>query len=227
MSRLSLLLALLAATLFTGCASVSVDRVHRLEKKVSAPSVIHVQEFSTPRDVFRVDRNTRNARKFREDMARQLAKATAERVKKRLVPSAALARAAAIPDGHAWLVTGRFVRVNQGSRALRTAVGFGLGGTKLETEVVVYEIHGRARQEILRFRTTGGSNAGPGVAPGLIMPNMWLLSLDVLMKMGPGLSNDVIRTSREIVAVLSEYMAREGFIPPEKVYRAKKLGQWP
>jgi len=47
------------------------------------------------------------------------------------------------------------------------------------------------------------------------------------VKMGPGLSVDMIRTSREIVAVLSECMAREGFLPPKKIYRAKKLGKWP
>jgi hypothetical protein len=38
---------------------------------------------------------------------------------------------------------------------------------------------------------------------------------------------DVIRTSREIVAVLSEYMAQQGFIPRQDAYRAKKLGTWP
>jgi hypothetical protein len=221
------ILILVAVAFLSGCASVSVDRVHRPEEKVSAPSVIYVQEFSAPRNVFRVDRGKRDARKFRQDMAAQLARATALRATKRLVPAKPLERTAAIPSGHAWLVTGRFVRVNQGSRALRTVLGFGLGGTKLETEVVVYEIDGRSRREILRFRTTGGSNAGPGVAPGLIVPNLWLISLDVLVKIGPGLSHDVIRTSREIVAVLSEYMAREGFISPKKVYRAKKLGRWP
>jgi hypothetical protein len=32
----------------------------------------------------------------------------------------------------AWLITGQFTRVNQGSRALRIALGLGAGGTKME-----------------------------------------------------------------------------------------------
>jgi hypothetical protein len=149
------------------------------------------------------------------------------RITKRIGPAQAIPRTAAVPEARAWLVTGRFVRVNQGSRALRTAVGFGLGGTKLETEVSIYDLSTRPAREILRFVTTGGSNAMPGVAPGAVFPNLWLLSLDTLVKMGPGLSSDMIRTSREIVAVLSECMAQEGFLPPGKIYHAKKTGKWP
>jgi hypothetical protein len=212
--------------LLGGCASVSVDRVETVSSAVR-PDCIYVQEFVAPRGVFRVDRKGVSLEEFRTTMSRQLAKETALRVGKRLVPSQAIPRSAALPVARAWLVTGRFVRVNQGSRALRTAIGLGLGGTKIETEVSVYDLSTSPPREILRFVTTGGSNAMPGVAPGAVLPNVWLLSLDTLVKMGPGLSVDMIRTSREIVAVLSEEMARDGFLPPKKIYRAKKLGKWP
>lgn len=213
--------------LLGGCASVSVDRVEGAASPAVRPDCIYVQEFVAPRDVFRVDRRGANLTGFRAAMGRQLALATAERITKRIGPAQAIPRTAAVPEARAWLVTGRFVRVNQGSRALRTAVGFGLGGTKLETEVSVYDLSTREPREIFRFVTTGGSNAMPGVAPGAVVPNLWLLSLDTLVKMGPGLSVDMIRTSREIVAVLSERMAQEGFLPPKKIYHAKKLGKWP
>ncbi len=216
----------IAVVLLTGCSSVSVNRLQGIEKP-SAPRRLYVQEFTASAEVFRVDRSSHDLRKFRETMARRLAEATTTRATKRLIPAVARPRSAAVPRERAWLVTGRFVRVNQGSRALRTAVGFGLGGTKLETEVVVYDLDHRQPREILRFYTTGGSNALPGVLPGMIVPNFWLIGLDTLIKVGPGLSNDTIRTSRQIVAVLSEYMAREGFLPPKRIYRAKQLGKWP
>ena len=60
-----------------------------------------------------------------------------------------------------------------------------------------------------------------------IMFNYWLMAADVLGKIGPGLNIDVIRTSREIVAVLSECMAQENLPSARKVLHAKKLGQWP
>jgi hypothetical protein len=79
----------------------------------------------------------------------------------------------------------------------------------------------------LKFVTSGGSNAQPGAAVGLIMPNYYLMAADVVGKGLPGLNADVIRTSREVVAVLSEYMAAEGVLPSTKIYRSKKIGKWP
>jgi uncharacterized protein YceK len=221
------LLPLLVLVSLSGCASVSTDAVQREGGGVQAPERIYVQDFHAPAAVFRVDRSKQGVDEFRAELAGTLTKANEVRTTKRLAPAAALERGAVLPEGRAWLVTGRFVRVNQGSRALRTALGFGLGGTKVETEVLVYDLSSGATRPFLRFRTTGGSGAAPGVVVGLAVPNMWLLSLDTLVHLGPGVSTDVIRTSRQIVAVLSEYMAQAGYIPPQKISRAKRLGEWP
>jgi Domain of unknown function (DUF4410) len=53
----------------------------------------------------------------------------------------------------AWLVTGEFVRVTQGSRALRGLVGLGAGGTKLETAVRVYDLSHLSKGPVLQFET--------------------------------------------------------------------------
>src|SRR6202035_1685460 len=45
-----------------------------------------------------------------------------------------------------WLITGQFVRVDQGSRALRGLIGLGAGGTKMETIVRVYDLSGRSKE---------------------------------------------------------------------------------
>ncbi len=223
----SICAALAGVVLFwlSGCASVSVDKVTPQGRPAASPRKIYVQPFDAPTSVLRVDRSCKSLEAFRKSMTGQLAKATAERTSKRLVD--AQVWSGAPPSSRAWLVTGRFLTVNQGSRALRVIFGLGAGGTKVETVVVVYDLSVSPPRPFLKFVTSGGSNAQPGAIFGLIMPNLWLSALDVLGKVGPGLNIDIVRTSREIVAVLSEYMAREGMISPAKVSPSKKLGQWP
>jgi hypothetical protein len=223
----SVTLSVLSLLLLAGCASVSVDGVRRVAEAKRAPDRIYVRDFATPPHAFRVDRPEAKMPEFRREFARQLSINTVERIKN-YSPAVDATWEAVLPDrANAWLVTGRFVRVNQGSRALRTAVGLGLGGTKLETEVTVYDISVSPRRKLLTFRTTGGSNAQPGVLFGLVMPNYWLMGLDTAGHLFFGLSVDTVRTSREIAATISEYMAQEQLIPPDKRTRAKKLGKWP
>lgn len=228
MARQSFLVAWMVVWL-AGCASVSVDRV---EDRAGArppvdPAKIYVEAFTAPPDVFRVDRGGDHFERFRANFARDVSRQTAERIAKRLRPAEAIPEGKKRPRENSWLVTGSFVRVNQGSRVLRTAVGLGLGATKLETEVRVYDLSRPKDGPFLTFLTTGGTNSQPGVLAGLVVPNFWLMGLDAAVRIGPGLNADGIRTSRQITAVLSEYMARQGFLPPEQVSRAKKLGKWP
>ncbi len=224
-------LYLAAVLTLGGCASVSVHEVtDRPDVKPTAPDLIYVEDFAAPPEVFRVDRGAEAHERFRATYARQLAYDVALRATKRLAPAKAIARGTVpkrVRGTRAWLVTGRFTKVNQGSRVLRTAIGFGLGGTKVETDVMVYDLSRPGEPPILEFSTTGGTNSQPGVAVGLVMPNFWLIGLDAAVRIGPGLRMDGIRTSREIVAVLSEYMARHDLLPSKQVYRAKNLGKWP
>ena len=223
-----------AATAFilvwlSACASVSVDKVSRQDgEKPQAPKTIYVKDFGVPPEVLRVDRGGKSLEAFRRSIKKQLTLAIVERANKHLGIDAVAALQGAPPArSPAWMVTGRFVTVNQGSRALRAIVGLGAGGTKVRTDVVVYDYSGRKPRVILKFETSGGSNAMPGAAFGLVMPNYYLLAADVVGKVGQGLNVDVVRTSRQIVAALSEYMGQEGYLSPKKVYRSKKLGKWP
>src|SRR5271155_2934181 len=74
-----------------------------------------------------------------------------------------------LPD-HGWLVAGEFVTVFQGSRALRTAVGAGMGETTMQTNVYVYDLDVSKTQYVLAFRTgvpdaNSDTGAGSGSAP--------------------------------------------------------------
>jgi len=224
--RLSILAAIVPF-LLSACSSVSVDKVTRLGSAAVTPKQIYVQDFETPTGIFRVDRGGKNLENFESQFSAALSRAIAERIRKKIGPAVDVRRSYQPPREQAWLVTGSFITVNQGSRAMRAAVGFGLGGTKLESLVTVFDLSTRRPRPILKFVTSGGSNAMPGAAPGLILPNYWLLAADVIGKGLPGLNADMIRTSRQVVAVLSEYMVQEGVLPSAKIYRSKKIGKWP
>jgi Domain of unknown function (DUF4410) len=113
-----------------------------------------------------------------------------------------------LPD-HGWLVQGEFVTVFQGSRALRTAVGTGMGETTMQTNVYVYDLDVSKTQYVLAFRTgvpdaNGDTGAGSGSAPaGLTAPD----PVSVGMGLGSGLKLDTTRTCREIANVLAPYAA--------------------
>ncbi len=113
-----------------------------------------------------------------------------------------------LPD-HGWLVAGEFTTVFQGSRALRTAVGAGMGQTTMQTTVYVYDLDISKTQYVLSFRTgvpdsSSDTGAGSGSAPsGLSAPDP--ISMGVAL--GSGLKLDTTRTCREIANVLAPYAA--------------------
>jgi hypothetical protein len=113
-----------------------------------------------------------------------------------------------LPD-HGWLVAGEFVTVYQGSRALRTLVGLGLGETTLQTNVYVYDLDVSKTQYVLAFRTgvpdpVHDTGAGSGSAPSGLTTLGEPVSTAV--GLGSGLKLDTTRTVREIADVLAQYM---------------------
>ena len=113
-----------------------------------------------------------------------------------------------LPD-HGWLVAGEFITVNQGSRALRTAVGGGAGETTLQTNVYIYDLDQSKTQYVLAFRTgvpdaKDDTGAGSGSAPSGLSALGEPVSTG--MGLGSGLKLDTTRTCREITAILAQHM---------------------
>jgi Domain of unknown function (DUF4410) len=130
----------------------------------------------------------------------------------------------------AWLITGQFTRVNQGSRALRIALGLGAGGTKMETTAQVYDLSkGNVQQPLFTFSTTGGSNAEPGVitSVGPLAPTtVPAVVISVAGKGAHGVSEDAKRTARVLAAYVSEQLAARGYLPAgKKAGKAKRPGE--
>lgn len=200
------------------CASISVQQGSEFATR-QPPKVIYVQNFATGRGEFKVDREGIELTLFKQNLQNILQAAQVADLKNRLMTAQPAPLEAWHRHEAAWLVTGYFVRVNQGSRLLRTAIGFGLGGTKMITKVRIYDLSRADRRPFLAFSTTGGSNAEPGAVTSFATDPLDLAIQAALSGAGGfshGVTEDTKRTAREITAELSDYMYRSGWIPEEK-----------
>ena len=207
------------------CASVSVREVIPLtEPPVSAPQTIFVETFEFEDDMVRVGRQGEELEQFKRAMQQEMTSNLLERIRKYVAPAQAVSSAAEAPTGKSWLISGRFTRVNQGSRFLRGALGFGSGGTKMDVTAIVSELSGKAPKRFLMIQTSGGSNAMPGAIVGVFA---WPASFTGAHGLIAGLSSDCRRTSREITSALAQYMKRHGLQVADDVPKPKPKGSLP
>jgi hypothetical protein len=210
---------LLGLFLLASCASISVKEKPdvNLAKGEVRPQVIYVRDFTVQMESFKVDRKDAELLEFQKKTVESMSAELLERLGK-IYPCQPLAADAPAPTGACWVLEGRFLRVNQGSRALRMFIGFGAGGTKMETAVQVYDLSQANVQPIMSFDTTGGSNAEPGA---IASTDPYSAAASAASLAGRGISEDTKRTSRMIVAYVSEYLGKKGWISQEQVKNAK------
>src|SRR5580658_6730658 len=202
----------------TGCASVSVknlDAGGTSFPPATKPDVIYILPFDASGSQFNVDREGAELADFKQNLQQMLSAALTAEIPEHLVPAQAVN---SIPrQSNAWIVCGRFIRVNQGSRLLRSTVGFGAGGTKMETQVFVYNLADNATAPFLTFETTGGS----GASPGMISAGPVGAAIGAVGGAAKGVSDDTARTSRAITAALSDYMYKQGWISKDQKLKPK------
>jgi Domain of unknown function (DUF4410) len=188
-----------------GCASVGVRNPAQAANP-KLPKQIFVADFDTSKGTFHVSRSGDQLVTLQQKTANVLANYLVADLSKSVVP-------ASRQDGSrktrtdAWIITGEFVRVNEGSRALRGLIGAGAGGTKMETIVRVYDLSRLSKEPVLQFETSGGSNAEPGAVLG----GMFGALPNALRNAGArGVTDDTARTAREITAMVGDYYAKNG-----------------
>ncbi|MCE0482928.1 MAG: DUF4410 domain-containing protein [Methylacidiphilales bacterium] len=185
------------------------------------PEIIYVSDFSTAHSDFNVDRKGAELAEFKKNLQLMLKTAMVTDLTDKLVPAADATKSARRHDKIAWLIQGQFTTVNQGSRLLRSAIGFGAGGTKMETRVHVYDLSGNLTKPIMTFSTTGGSGAEPGAVLAMSTDPLQL-AIGGVSGVAHGLSEDTKRTARMITAQLSDYMFRHGWINADQRIEPKK-----
>jgi hypothetical protein len=211
------------ALVLTGCASISVQPGHN-ETTELAPKKVYVEAFDTTKGDFRVDRDGEELAAFKKDLQHMMSAGISYDLTKRLIPTTVVEGQPKFPHQQAWVIKGEFVRVEQGSRLLRGAVGFGLGATKLVCKVTVDNLADTRPGPFLSFTTTGGSNAEPGAITAFATDPLTIIIQAAAGSVGNvahGITEDTERTSREITATLSDYMYQHGWISKDKWVKPK------
>jgi len=212
------------ALVLSGCASISIQPGTKVDTN-KAPAKVYVEVFDTSKGEFNVDRESAELVEFKKGLQAMMQTGITVDLSKRLIPASAGDDGQLPPHENAWLIRGEFVRVNQGSRLLRGAIGFGAGATKLETRVSVYDLSDGLTEPFLTFSTTGGSNAEPGAITTFATDPLTIAIEAAAGGAGNithGVTEDTERTAREITAELSDYMYRHGWIPKDKWIVPKK-----
>ena len=216
---LALILAL------ASCASISVEKTAE-QSAPQMPQKIYVADFDVANGNFKVDREGTELVKFKQNLRAMMQTGSVTDLSHRLIPAVSATKEQGFQSENAWLVRGEFTKVNQGSRLLRGAIGFGAGGTKMETNIYVYDLNQNSNTPFLTFSTTGGSNAEPGAVTGAATDPV-ILAIGVVASgaggVAHGLTEDTARTAREITAELSDYMYRKGWISKDKWIEPKKI----
>ncbi|HEV7869157.1 MAG TPA: DUF4410 domain-containing protein [Chthoniobacteraceae bacterium] len=220
-----LLLVCLASAVLPACSSVSVKNLQAGGSRVAKPQRIYVAPFSTEHTRIQAAGKQDPARiaALKQSASTLLADYTVQNVSKHVAPASKVSTAAGAPKS-GWLVNGRISRLSTGNRSMRVMVGLGVGATKMETEVEVFDLAASRRDPFLRFTTTGGSNAMPGLitsgGPGVAA------TYSMLAQASSGVTDDAARTSRMITGALSEYHVERGWLRKDKVFRTKKPGKY-
>jgi hypothetical protein len=200
-------MAAAAAFLLTGCGSIETAPLPSSTVKLTPnPPHIYIAPFDTSTGKWLVGREGVELINFKEDFQTNFQHQLETRLTK-LAPTEQR-WINDLPD-HGWLVAGEFVTVDQGSRALRTAVGWGMGETTLQTNVYVYDLDVSKTQYVLAFRTgVPDAKNNTGAGSGSIPAGFGALGepASTAMGLGSGLKLDTTRTCREIVAILAQYM---------------------
>jgi len=217
------LLPCLALAVLSSCASVSVKGEQRTGKQpVQKPAKIYVADFGTKGGTYNiVGAEGKDPEAFKKKTAATLSAYLVKGISDHVAPAQHAPGVVGLPKS-GWLVSGEFVRVNTGSRILRSGVGLGAGGTKMETRVQVYDL-AASTTPFLTFETTGGSNAMPGLITST-GPVSAAFSMTTQAMMG--VTDDAARTSRMITGALNTYFIQRGWLDKSHAYSEKKLGSY-
>jgi hypothetical protein len=210
---------LLLLVVLAGCASVSVRDQHQMAVRGerTKPDKIYVRDFDFSSAELNVDRSGDDLKQFKEKSVEAISSILVAELQK-FYPAERIALGAPTPAGNSVLLEGRVTKINQGSRALRMVVGFGAGGTKMETSITLYDSSVVPAKSILSFDTTGGSGAEPGVTG----TDPITAAGSAAAGAGKGVTDDTKRTARMIAYRISEYMGDQNWISPEQVKQSKK-----
>jgi len=210
----------------TGCSSVSVieQREEAALAPTKMPTAVYVRLFEVPPGTEFNVTTPIEGEDPRERVGRIIAEGMFARTGRWVAPARLLAAGEPVP-AEGLLVEGRVLRADQGSRALRLGIGFGLGRSHFDTAVRVVNLQKSKDQPWLVFKTTGGSNMEPGLigavvtapisAPVVAVPMVASVAggaVSTASRGFKGVTQDGKRTGRAIVAAIHDALASRDLV---------------
>ena len=125
-------------------------------------------------------------------------------------------------------IQGQFLSVDEGNRARRWVIGFGVGGSEVRAHIQVYHGKGAARQLVEEFETSAESSKKPGMGPmagvGAVATTAVTGAAVSAGVSGVGESNQTVegearRTAKEVAKPLSRFFVGQGWISEEMVLK--------
>lgn len=215
-------LFLLCCVGLTACSSVSIveEKENAALAPKTAPSALFVRPFEVPVGSRFQVAPPRGREDARVATGLGIADGVLSRGARWIAPAKILDDPKKIPT-KGLLIEGKILRAEQGSRALRIGIGFGLGRTHLDTSVNVFNLEASSKKPWLTYKTTGGSNMEPGLVAGLVSPPSVAIpvaaaiaggAVSTVSKSNKGVTQDAKRTGRAVVAGIHDRLVSRGLV---------------
>lgn len=224
-----------------GCAQTGVRLVgHTVETKLSPPARILVYDFAVdPNDVKEYQGILRQQPSIKDPLERQrlIAQVVSNTLTAELIgglrrlgmKAERVARGAELGESDL-LVDGQFLQVDEGSPFRRLVFGLGSGTSRVETRVQLFQ--GTQPRKLLEFTTHSQSSKMPGAAftfpATAAAPIGASIALGAANAAGTGFkpdSDEIVpmagSSGDQAVRYLSEFFAKQGWIPADRVRRAR------
>ena len=220
----------------SSCGRTSVENVDVRATALPRPQLVVVHDFGVSADAVALDRalgarvleavknepEIQAHRKVGEEVAKVLTETLVKEIGKLGIPAVAAANATPVA-GPSLQIEGQFVTVDEGNRLRRAVIGFGAGASEVRTMVQVFETTNEGRRLVEDFYTTAKSSrkpgfgpmAGAGAAVGTAATSAALSAgVGVATAHSQTVEGDAKNTADEIVKVLKQFFAEQGWIAP-------------
>jgi hypothetical protein len=238
---------LLVTSLVGGCAQTVVQpRLETRAQGLQRPDRILVFNFAVSTDevsanqgvLARVRAAASGTSQEQEELeiGRQVSNSLAEELVKGIqglgLPAERASGGTPIPPGNVLLISGHFLKVDEGNQLRRTMIGFGAGQSSVDTQVQVSMPSDRGSQVLLNFSTHADSGEAPGAAATMGVGAAATGGVSAAMaaaNAGVGVAKTrrgsveslANRSADQTVAYLSEFFAKQGWISADKVKTPK------
>jgi hypothetical protein len=235
------LAGILSFAFVVACGQTGIrSPTHTAEKNLPRPGrilvydfVVSEQEVKEYQGIMRQQPTVRDAAERERLLAQEVKDALAEELVDNLKPLGFVVERVARGTraaGNDLVIDGQFLTVDEGNPLHRLVVGFGAGGSAVQTQVQVYQ--GPQARKLLEFTTQSDSSKLPGaastlgagaVAQGGVTAGMAVANAAVsgVKTYKSDVARMVAASGDQAARYLSEFFAKQGWIRPDQVRKAR------